>query len=320
VRVLVTGATGLVGREVIRRLSGDPDWRIRQAIRRPETSAIMPVETVTVGDLAADIDWSLALQDVDAVVHAAARVHMMRDRSTDPLSEFRRVNASGTVALAKQAAAAGVRRFVFLSSIKVMGEQTTPDRPFRADDSVAPSDPYGISKYEAEQGLRALARETGVEVVVIRPVLIYGPGVRANFESMMRAVLRGLPLPLGAIHNRRSLVAVQNLCSLIESCLRHPAAANQTFLVSDGEDLSTTELLRRLARAMRRPSRLVPIPETWLLRASRLVGWESSARRLLGSLQVDIDKTRRLLQWSPELSVDDGLAIAAEHFCRNASG
>lgn len=316
-RVLVTGSDGFVGRHVIERLTAGAGYTVRGAVRLHTASPDPLIESASVGDIGPTTDWTAALNQIDVVVHAAARVHMMRDQTADPLATYRTVNTAGTMRLARQAASAGVRRFVFLSSIKVMSEQTDPGRPLRADDPVAPSEPYAVSKYEAEQGLRALAAETGLEVVIIRPVLVYGPGVQANFETMMRAVSRRMPLPLGAIHNKRSLVSVQNLANLIECCVRHTSAANQLFLVSDGEDLSTPDLLRRLACAMGVPSRLFGIPESLLMRAARLLGKANAAQRLLGSLQVDIEKTRTLLGWSPALSVDDGLMLAAQHFLRS---
>jgi UDP-glucose 4-epimerase len=213
--------------------------------------------------------------------------------------------------LARQAAAAGLRRFVFVSSIKVNGEATQLARPFIADDAPAPLDAYGVSKMEAEQGLREIARQTGMEVVIIRPPLVYGPGVKANFAAMMRWLKRGVPLPLGAIHNQRSLVALDNLVDLILTCLTHPAATNQTFLVSDGEDVSTTELLRRMGQAMGKTARLLPVPASWLKVAASLVGKGDVAQRLCGSLQVDISKTRELLGWVPPVSLDEGLRRAA---------
>jgi UDP-glucose 4-epimerase len=235
----------------------------------------------------------------------------MHDTAADPLTAFRAVNVEGTLNLARQAAAAGVKRFVFVSSVKVNGEATLPGQPFTADDAPAPLDAYGISKMEAEQALREIALQTGMEVVIIRPPLVYGPGVKANFAAMMRWLQRGVPLPLGAIHNQRSLVALDNLVDLIVTCLTHPAAANQTFLVSDGEDVSTTELLRRMGRAMGRPARLIPVPVSWLKLAAALVGKRDVAQRLCGSLQVDIEKTRRLLGWTPPLTLDQGLKKAA---------
>ena len=275
----------------------------------------MPYAT---GDLEPSSDWSAALVGISTVVHCAARVHVMADTAADPLTEFRRLNVQGTLNLAHQSASAGVQRFVFVSSIKVNGEATQSGSPFAADDVAAPLDAYGISKMEAEQGLRDLAAKTGLEVVIIRPPLVYGPGVKANFAAMMRWLQRGIPLPLGAIHNQRSLVALDNLVDLIVTSLTHPAAANQTFLVSDGEDVSTTELLRRMGQAMGRPARLIPVPVSLLKLAAALVGKPDVAQRLCGSLQVDIEKTRRLLDWTPPLSLDQGLRKAAKGYGREA--
>lgn len=269
-------------------------------------------------DLGSQADWSIALDRVSAVVHCAARVHVMADTAASPLEEFRRVNVLGTLNLARQSAAAGVRRFVFVSSVKVHGELTRAGHPFTADDTPAPLDAYGASKMEAEQGLREISRQTGMEAVVIRPPLVYGPGVKANFATMMRWLQRGVPLPLGAIHNQRSLVALDNLVDLIVTCLMHPAAANQTFLVSDGEDVSTTELLRRMGRAMGHPARLVPVPTSWLQLAAAMGGKRDVVQRLCGSLQVDIEKTRRLLGWQPPITLDQGLKKAAEGLVREA--
>lgn len=310
-KVLVTGASGFVGRALCLKLHAD-GFDVVAGVRRATGSAVGGVPFVAVGELTAETDWSAALDGVQAVVHSAARVHVMNDQSADPLAEFRKVNVEGTLNLARQAAAAGVRRFVFISSIKVNGEGTEPGKPYTADDVPAPSDPYGISKLEAEQGLLRLAAETGMEVAIIRPVLVYGPGVKANFLSMMRWLGKGVPLPLGAIHNKRSLVALDNLVDLVITCLDHPAAANQVFLVSDGEDLSTSELLRRMGQALGKPARLLPVPESWLNLGAALLGKRNVAQRLCGSLQVDIGKTRRLLGWNPPLTVDQGLKKAAE--------
>jgi len=264
------------------------------------------------GGITGSTDWSAALAGQDAVIHLAARVHIMDDRAADPLAAFRAVNTAGTLNLARQAAAAGVRRFVFVSSIKVNGEATPPGRPFRHDDRPTPQDPYGISKREAEDGLREIAATTGMEVVIVRPPLVYGPGVKANFAALMRAVQRGLPLPLGAVtHNRRSLIALDNLVDLLITCLDHPAAANQTFLVSDGEDLSTTDLLRRIGQGLGRPARLLPVPPALLQAGARLLGKGDVAQRLLGHLQVDIAHTRTTLGWTPPITVDEGLRRAA---------
>lgn len=317
-RVLVTGSMGFIGGAVVARALHDPGLEVCASdhpVAAPGKSLAVPTYF---RDLAPDTDWAEALGGVDAVVHTAARVPIMDDVAEDPLSEYRRVNVAGTLTLARQAAEAGVRRFVFLSSIKVNGERTMVGRPFTADDSPDPSDPYGVSKLEAEEGLRRIARDFGMEVVVIRPVLVYGPGVKANFLTMMRLMNRRAILPLGAVNNRRSLVALENLVDLILTCLWHPRAANQTFLVSDGEDLSTTELLRRVAPALGRPIRLVRVPPQILTFMAGLVGKTDLAQRLCGSLQVDISKTRALLDWAPPLSVDEGIRLAAMRFLEEA--
>lgn len=312
--VLVTGASGFVGHALVVHLLNLHDRTVVAGVRRADASVPARADTRTVPALGPEADWTAALAGIDQVVHAAARVHVMNDTEADPLTAFRRVNTQGTLALAEQAARAGVRRFVFISSIKVNGEQTAPGRPFDADQPVAPTDPYGLSKHEAEQGLLRLARETAMEVVIIRPVLVYGPGVGANFASLMRWLKRGVPLPLGAVRNRRSLVSLDNLVDLIAVCLDHPSAANQVFLVSDGEDLSTTDLLRRLGQALGRRPLLLPVPPRLLALAAHLVGRTSIAQRLLGSLQVDIDKNRRLLGWQPAVTVDHALRATAASF------
>lgn len=308
--ILITGANGLVGRSACTRALA-AGMRVRGATRRalPLPSG---VHAVVVPGLGSPAGWAAGLAGCEAVLHAAARVHVMSESVSDPLVEFRRINVEGTLQLARQAAAAGVRRFVFVSSVKVNGEGTTVHRPFTAADAPAPQDPYGISKMEAEQGLRQIATDTGMEVVIIRPPLVYGPGVKANFATLMRWLQRGIPLPLGAVtNNRRSLVALDNLVDLLMTCIDHPAAANQTFLVSDGEDLSTTELLRRMGHAMACPARLLPVPPTLLRLGAAALGKGNVAQRLLGSLQVDISHTRDTLGWTPPISVDEGLRRAA---------
>lgn len=272
------------------------------------------VEQVQSPDLGENADWSKALSGAGVVVHTAARVHQMRDSAADPLAEFRAVNTLGTLTLARQAAAAGVKRFLFVSSIKVNGEETAPGAPFTALDRPNPRDAYGVSKAEAEAGLRAIGSETGMEIVVVRPVLVYGPGVRANFQTMMRWVARGVPLPFGAIHNLRSLVARDNLVDLLGTCVFHAAAANRTFLVSDGEDLSTPELIRRLSAAMGKRARLIPVPVAALTAAAKLAGKGDVVHRLVSSLQVDIAPTRETLGWTPPVQADRALAETARDF------
>ena len=312
-RIMVTGGSGFVGRTLLERLHQDGYGLIAPS-RTPLAQAPAGVVNPLVAGLAVDVDWSASLEGAAVVIHSAARVHVMKDTAADPLMEFRKANVDGTLSLARQAAAAGVQRFIFLSSIKVNGEGTELGHPYRADDTPAPQDPYGVSKMEAEQGLRALASETGMEVVIIRPVLVYGPGVKANFRSMMSWLRKGIPLPLGATGHKRSLVAVDNLVDLIVTCIDHPAAANQTFLVSDGEDLSTTQLLQRMGSALGRPARLLPVPANLLEAGAAMLGRRAIAQRLCGSLQVDIGKTRELLAWAPPVSVDDALRKTARAF------
>ena len=311
--ILVTGAGGFVGTALLKQIDAE-SWRVRATSRYPGRVWPAGVEAIQIADISERPDWTSAVQGIDTVVHCAARVHVMRDAMTDPLAAFRAVNCAGTLDLAKSAQQAGVRRFVFVSSIKVNGESTSPDHPFAADQEPNARDPYAVSKYEAEQALRMLATNTGLEVVIVRPPLIYGPGVRANFRSMMAWLHRGVPLPFGALHNRRSLVSVGNLASLIVRCVSHPGAANQTFLASDGEDLSTSQLLVRLAAALGTRAWLVPVPPAWIERASAVAGRADLAQRLCGSLQVDISKTRQVLAWAPPVSVADGLSQAANQF------
>lgn len=312
-RVLVTGASGFVGGAVVRRLVTEGGMMVRAAVRRTNAPPAEGAERIQVGDLAGETDWSRAVRDVDVVVHAAGRVHVMRDANADPLAEFRRVNVVGTLRLARQAAEAGVRRFVFLSSIKVNGEATSAGRPYSADDEPAPVDAYGTSKHEAEVALRQLARASGMEVVIIRPVLVYGPGVKGNFLSLLRLVRAGVPLPLGAIRNRRSVVALDNLVDLIVVALRHPRAANQTFLVAD-VSLSTPELLRRVGAALGRPARLAPVPAALIRLVARALGRRELAVRLCGSLEADTSKTRLLLDWHPPVGMDEAMRRTARSF------
>ena len=306
--VLVTGISGFVG-QVFCNIASLNGFALCGAVRKQKEQGV-DVDQVVVGDICGATDWCCALSGVDVVVHLAARVHVMLDTAVEPLVAFRTVNFYGTLNLARQAAAAGVKRFVFVSSVKVNGESTQVSHAFTEADEAAPQDAYGQSKNEAEQGLRRLSLETGMEVVIIRPPLVYGPGVKANFAALIRAVQRGWPLPLGAVHNQRSLVALDNLVDFIVTCVTHPQAANQTFLVSDGQDLSTTELVRGMAQAAGVPERLLPVP-VWALQAgASLLGKGDSVQRLCSNLQVDISKARSLLGWAPPVSVEEGLSRA----------
>jgi len=290
-------------------------YKVCGVVRSLSHSSNQKYELVEVGNINSVTNWSMLFNEVDVIIHLASRVHLMSDDADDNLAEYQKVNVEGTLNLARQASEAGVRRFIFISSIKVNGERTQLDIPYRADDRPVPVDSYAISKYEAENALRRIAVETGMEVVIIRPPLVYGPGVKANFLSMMRWLVKGgLPLPLGSINNKRSLVALDNLLDLIVTCIEHPKAPNQIFLVSDGEDLSTTELLKRMAVALGKPSRLYPVPTGLLKLAAVLLGKRAFYQRLCGSLQVDISKTRDLLGWMPPMSVDEALRKTADAF------
>ena len=297
--ILVTGANGFVGNAVVLALG---EGEARGAVR----SSLSSCGNCVVGDIDSRTNWLAALDGITTVVHTAARVHIMDDRSDNPLSEYRRVNVDGTLNLARQAESKGVHRFIFLSSIKVNGE-FSEGGVFTADDVPRPMDSYAVSKMEAEIGLREIARKGGMEVVIIRPPLVYGPGVKANFLTMMRWLQKGVPLPFGAIHNRRSLVGLDNLVDLIVACTNHPAAANQTFLVSDDDDLSTTQLLSKVGCCLGKKPMLLPVPQKLLQLVLFLLGRKDFAQRLCGSLQVDITKTKELLGWQPPVTVDVSL-------------
>jgi nucleoside-diphosphate-sugar epimerase len=307
VKVLVTRGNGFIGRALVPRLV-QAGFDVRTTVREPAGLR----NEVIVGDIGLYTDWSAAISDCRAVVHLASRVHIMRDESLDPLIEFQRVNTAGTLHLARQAAAAGVKRFVFASSIKVNGEGRV--EAYKESDRPAPEDPYAVSKWEAEQGLRELSASTGMQIVVLRIPLVYGPEVKANFLRPLQAVDRGIPLPFSRIENRRSLIYLGNLVDAFATCLTHPAAVNETFLVSDDEDVSTPELIRRVASALHRPARLLAIPRPMLRLAGLLTGKRKEVARLLGSLAVDSRRIRSALGWLPPYSMQDGLKATVDWY------
>ena len=302
--IAISGATGFIGGALYKAL-GSREQPVRALLRLKKNS--FP-DCVAVGEIGPKTDWTEALYGgLYCCIHCAGRAHVLKDSATDALAAFRAVNSDGTLNLARQAVRAGVKRFVFISTIGVNGSQTATGKPFSETDKPNPHNDYALSKWEAEQGLMRIADETGLEVVIIRPPLVYGCNAPGNFGSLMRAVQRGWPLPLGAVHNQRSLVALDNLVDFIVTCITHPQAANQTFLVSDGQDLSTTELIRGMAQAAGVPARLLPVPVWALLAGAKLLGKGGAVQRLCGNLQVDISKARQLLGWVAPVSVEEGL-------------
>ena len=303
--ILLTGANGFMGSRLLDVLAAKPNVCLTAIVR--QFVELPAARIVNIQSFDHGAEWSTILFNQQVVIHAAARAHIMKDEVADPLPEYRKINVEGTLNLARQALANGVKRFIFISSIKVNGEKTSLGKPFTADDKPEPEDAYGISKWEAEQGLMQLAAESSMEVVIIRPPLVYGPNVKGNFASMIKLVGKELTLPLGSIDNKRSLVALDNLVDLIITCIDHPAAANQVFLAGDGQDLSTTELLKGVAKAMGKKPRLLPVPSSVLMLGATLLGKKAVAQRLLGSLQVDTTKARELLGWVPPITVEEGL-------------
>jgi nucleoside-diphosphate-sugar epimerase len=309
--ILLTGSTGFVGTNLINMLSFKADMIVKSVVRHvAHKSDELCFE---VGEINASTDYALALNNITVLIHCAARVHIMNDSSTDPLSEFRSVNTEGTLNLASQAAEAGVKRFIFLSSIKVNGESTSHRSPFTVFDAPSPEDHYGISKSEAEEQLLALGKETGMEIVIIRPPLVYGKGVKANFASLMKLVGKGFPLPFRAINqNKRSLVSVYNLVDLIKVCIDHPKAANQVFLVSDDNDMSTARMVELMAKVQGKTNLSIPVPVWWFKLAGKMFKKEAVADRLGGSLQLDIEHTKNTLDWVPPYTVEHGFQLAAK--------
>ena len=310
--VLLTGATGFVGKTAAKTL-GEAGVTVHATMHRPSAEKhLTGLRAVPVGELSSATDWHAALKDIDAVVHLAGRAHVLKEGAADPLAECRRINRDATLNLARQAAAVGAKRFVFVSTVKVNGEGR--EEPYTALDAPDPHDAYAASKWEAEQGLHEIAAQTGLEVVILRPPLIYGPGVKANFLRLLQAVDRGLPLPLGAVRNRRSLLYVENFASALLTCLTRPEAAGKTYFVRDGEDVSSGELVHRLARALGRPVRLLPVPPALLRLAGAALGKKTAVDRLLGSLTVDDTPLREELGWAPPFTLDEGLAATARWY------
>ena len=302
-RVLVTGASGFVGSELMRQLGALQGIQPVAGMRNPAANSADNFPTIACPELGPSADWSASFAGMDAVVHCAARAHVIGDRAADPLAEFTRANTEGTLRLAGQAASAGVRRFVFVSSIGVNGAETF-GAAFTEADPAAPHSPYAVSKHLAEEGLKALSARTGMEVAIVRPTLVYGKGAPGNLRRMANLVQRGLPLPFASVHNRRTLISVTNLASLLALCLTHQKAAGETFLAGDASDVSTADIISQIARSIGRPARLLPFPPAFLAAGLRLAGQGAMAQQLFGSLQVDGSKARRLLDWTPPESPD----------------
>jgi len=332
-RVLITGATGFVAKSLYPFLAST-GFHVRLAVREiqaardmereisaPASSKHQKTKTIdvrSIGTIDANTDWRSALSGVDVVIHLAARAHVMKDNASDVLSAFRTVNVGGSECLARQAAAAHIRRFVYVSSVKVNGEQTH-DHPFNENDPPHPEDAYGLSKWEAEQVLWGVATHSSMEVVVLRPPLLYGPGVKGNFYTLMRAIARGVPIPIASVHNQRSLLYVGNLVNAILLCLDQPAAAGKTYLLADAVDLSSPDLARCIGDALGRQARLLPCPSALLKLAGAVAGRSAAMSRLLGSLQVDSGKIRRELGWRPCTEIAQGLAETARWYHRQSS-
>jgi len=306
-RILVTGASGFVGQALVPALL-EQGYLVRAAVRSiGSTPSAEGLDVFVVGEVGARTDWSSALVDVDFVVHCAARAHVMKETESDALAAYRSVNVDGLRRLAEQAASAGVRRLVYLSSIKVNGQQTVAGAPFLLSDTPAPEDPYDISKWEAEQALWAVTANKCLEVVVVRPPLVYGKGAKGNLGRLLKLMRLGVPLPLGAVQNQRSLIGLDNLVDLLIRCVYHPAAAAQTLLVSDSEDVSTPDLLRHMAAGLGRSARLLPVPVSVLRLTGRALGKQSEIDRLVGSLQIDSHSACELLDWTPPVSLAEGI-------------
>mgnify|MGYP001555677476 CR=1 FL=1 len=310
---LVTGADGFVGNALCQYLLSEGK-NVSGSLWHEGLSVPVGVNATVVGDLNSETKWEKVLNGIDVVVHTAARVHVMNEGSVDPLSEYRKVNVEGTAKLAKSAAQEGVKRFVYISSIKVNGELTSDGKPFKVDSDPVPLDPYGISKFEAEEELKKISKDTGMEFVIVRPPLIYGPGVKANFHKMISWVMKGVPLPFGSVKNKRSFIALENLVDFLYRCAIHPKAANQTFLISDGRDMSTAELLKKVAIAVGKRHRVFPFPVFILAAIGMVFRKKDVVSRLIGNLQVDSTPAFSLLGWKPVISIDEALKKVAEGY------
>ena len=316
-KLLLTGATGFVGKALCSELlrKGEMVFTVQRFVNHE----VENIEVTIVGSIDKNTDWGKAFIDIDVVIHLAARVHVMHDNASNPLDEFRKVNVEGTEHLARSAASSGVKRLVYVSSIKVNGEATFGLKQFTESDEASPQDPYDVSKWEAEQALHRVAQKTGLEIVIVRPPLVYGAGVKGNFAQMLKMLTNNIPLPLASVNNRRSLVYIENLVDALILCATHPAAKGKTYLVSDGEDISTTDLLHQLGVAMGKPARLFPFPQSLLKLAGRLVSKSDQVDRLLGSLRVDSGKIRRELGWQPPYTVQEGLRRTGERYLNEKS-
>lgn len=312
-KIVITGATGFIGKGLLRQLAASKQYSPVAVVRNEKVRFPPNVEIIRISDLSNNTGWGNILLDVNVIIHAAARVHIMNDRAVDPLGEFRRVNVEGTLRLAQQAAEVGVRRFIFISSIGVNGPATS-DKAFDESSALQPNTNYALSKFEAEEKLRSLAATTGMEVVIIRPPLVYAADAPGNFARLLRGIRSGLPLPLALVKNQRSFIARENLVDFIMTCVDHPKAGNQTFLVADGQDLSTPELIRLLAKGMNKWPRLFPVPVSILRASAKLFNYESAFQQLCGSLQVNMTKARELLEWKPPISIDVAMQKAAKEF------
>lgn len=318
-KILVTGATGFIGQALVDYLLLHTNLNLHLAVRRNDVKYLntqgQRLNITQIENISANTKWQDVLSDCNVIVHAAGRVHIINETEKDPLTAFRKINVEGTLNLARQAAQSGVRRFIYLSSIKVNGEYTKPEKPFSPNDIAMPEQPYSISKYEAERGLINLAEKTEMEIVIIRPPLVYGPQVSGNFLRMMQLLQKATPLPFGALkRNKRSYISINNLVNVINCCIAHPNAVNKIFLVSDGEDLSTTDLFQKIRLLLANKAPLVPVPSWALNGVAKVLGKKSEMMRICGSLQADISKTKQLLNWRPIETVDDALRRTVEDY------